>query len=37
MKALERLENVIRTLIEKRNNLEIYVNCIYKFKILLIS
>ena len=32
MRALERLKDVIRTLIEKRNDSEIYINCTYKFK-----
>ena len=33
MRAFERSKNVIRTLIEKRNNIEFIIDCIYKFKI----
>ena len=37
MKTFEKLKNIIRTLIEKRNDIEVYINCIYKFKIFLVS
>ena len=33
MKAFERSKDVIRALIEKRNDFEVYINCIYKFKV----
>ena len=37
MRAFERPKDVIRTLTEKRNDLEVYIDCIYKFNIFLIS
>ena len=37
MRALERPKDANRALIEKRNNIEVYIDCIYKFKIFLIS
>ena len=37
MKTFERSKNVNRTLIENRNNIEVYIDYIYKFKIFLVS
>ena len=33
MRAFERPKDVIRALIEKRNDFEVYIDCTYKFKI----
>ena len=33
MRAFEKSKNVIRALIEKRNDFEFMINCIYKFKV----
>ena len=37
IKAFKKSKDIIRALIEKRNDLEIYIDCTYKFKIFLVS